>query len=417
MKKKTKVIIVAIIVAVVIALLGVGVLLFTLFGKTKVNGVMIDNRNVVAEFKENFVLNNTFVEDDYNQFVKYNYDISRLTRRNVFTKIADTISKRNVPIKVTKEIDYDGIKKKAKKHNKHAKKSKNAKIVIKKDKYKIKKAKYGTVIDIKKLIKEVKEGATEIYVVDFYKQPKIKDKDLKKKVKKLNNALKWHITYKNGEKIKITPDMVKRKKNEITIDEQALWKEAYKVLATYDTIGGEWEFKDHKGKKRKAKGGTWGSAVNYDAEMKFIQKAYDDDKSYNKRKPELLRNFTKYSKERIEISLKKQHLWVYKKKKVIMDTGVVTGLPTKERATPAGAFYISECVPGKYLKGRGYKTWVNKWMRLTTSGVGLHDAPWQPTFGGTRYLVGGSHGCINLPPKFADKLFKRAFVGETVFIY
>lgn len=398
-------------------LLGAGAVVLTAFGQTKVNGVLLDNKNIVVDFEESNVTDDTFVEDEYNKFVTFKYDISRLTKRNIFTKLVDTITRRNIPIKVSRDIDYKGIKKKVKKHNKKAKKSKSAKIIIKNDKYKIKKAKYGTVIDLKKLMKEIKSGSTEIYIVDFYKQPKVQEKDLEKKVKKLNKALKWHIKYKNGKTIKILPEMVTRKKNEVNIDEQALWKEAYKILSSYDTINGEWKFKDHKGKKRKTKGGTWGSAVNYEAEMKFVQKAYNDDKSYNKRKPVLLRNYTKYSKEKIEISLKKQHLWVYKGKKVIMDTGVVTGLPTAERATPTGAFYISECVPGKYLKGRGYKTWVNKWMRLTTSGVGLHDAPWQPTFGGTRYLVGGSHGCINLPPKFADKLFKRAFVGETVFIY
>ena len=35
---------------------------------------------------------------------------------------------------------------------------------------------------------------------------------------------------------------------------------------------------------------------------------------------------------------------------------------------------------------------------------GAHST-WQPYFGGDRYLTGGSHGCINLPPENAGQLY------------
>ena len=38
-------------------------------------------------------------------------------------------------------------------------------------------------------------------------------------------------------------------------------------------------------------------------------------------------------------------------------------------------------------------------------GIGFHDADWQPYFGGDRYLTGGSHGCINMPPENAEELY------------
>lgn len=38
-------------------------------------------------------------------------------------------------------------------------------------------------------------------------------------------------------------------------------------------------------------------------------------------------------------------------------------------------------------------------------GIGFHDASWQPYFGGDRYLEGGSHGCINMPPDSAAELY------------
>lgn len=99
-----------------------------------------------------------------------------------------------------------------------------------------------------------------------------------------------------------------------------------------------------------------------------------------------------------------------------MDSGVVTGTKGKHD-TPKGLYYISECIPGKYLVGDGYKTWVNKWMRLTNQGVGLHDATWRSIFGDSIYTYSGSHGCINLPSSFADKLFKVAYTGMPTIIY
>ncbi len=36
---------------------------------------------------------------------------------------------------------------------------------------------------------------------------------------------------------------------------------------------------------------------------------------------------------------------------------------------------------------------------------GLHDAKWRGSFGGDIYTYAGSHGCVNLPYSFAQKLY------------
>ena len=56
-------------------------------------------------------------------------------------------------------------------------------------------------------------------------------------------------------------------------------------------------------------------------------------------------------------------------------------------------------------------------MRLTNSGVGLHDAYWRKSFGGSIYKTSGSHGCINLPKSFAYKLYDETYVNMPVIIY
>ena len=49
--------------------------------------------------------------------------------------------------------------------------------------------------------------------------------------------------------------------------------------------------------------------------------------------------------------------------------------------------------------------------------VGIHDASWRSTFGKEIYKTSGSHGCINVPPKKAKKLFQTLQVGTPVIAY
>jgi lipoprotein-anchoring transpeptidase ErfK/SrfK len=50
-------------------------------------------------------------------------------------------------------------------------------------------------------------------------------------------------------------------------------------------------------------------------------------------------------------------------------------------------------------------------------GCGFHDAPWRGEFGGSIYLESGSHGCVNLPPDVADRLYHSIYVGLPVIVY
>ena len=48
----------------------------------------------------------------------------------------------------------------------------------------------------------------------------------------------------------------------------------------------------------------------------------------------------------------------------------------------------------------------------------LHDAWWQPGFGGTMYRDGyGSHGCVNLPTSAAESLYALIHVGDVVVVH
>lgn len=118
----------------------------------------------------------------------------------------------------------------------------------------------------------------------------------------------------------------------------------------------------------------------------------------------------------VEVSLGEQHMWCYQGGNLVLNSPVVTGT-VGVHDTPGGIFQIIEKVPGKYLVGDDYKNWVDYWMRLTWSGIGLHDATWRKSFGGTIYQRSGSHGCINLPYGVAANLYNIVPMGTWVIIY
>lgn len=125
----------------------------------------------------------------------------------------------------------------------------------------------------------------------------------------------------------------------------------------------------------------------------------------------------------IEVDITEQHMWYIVNGAIALETDVVTG-KKGSNDTPTGTYTILEKMRNKTLRGRplpngkpSYLTPVSYWMRVTWSGIGFHDANWQPTFGGERYLTNGSHGCINMPPAMAGQLYDAIGVGTPVVIH
>ncbi len=124
-----------------------------------------------------------------------------------------------------------------------------------------------------------------------------------------------------------------------------------------------------------------------------------------------------------EVDITEQHMWYIVNGQVAFETDVVTGKKGKND-TPTGTYTILEKMRNKVLRGRplangkpSYLTPVSYWMRVTWSGIGFHDAGWQPTFGGDRYVNNGSHGCINMPPAKAEEFYGMLSVGCPVVIH
>ncbi len=126
----------------------------------------------------------------------------------------------------------------------------------------------------------------------------------------------------------------------------------------------------------------------------------------------------------VEVDIAAQHVYLYENGSLIFDTACVTGLASDpDRATPKGCFKIYMKDTSRTLKGAinpatglpSYTSYVNYWMPFH-NGVGLHDASWRSTFGGSIYQYSGSHGCVNLSYSAAQTIYNHVSVGTVVVV-
>lgn len=125
----------------------------------------------------------------------------------------------------------------------------------------------------------------------------------------------------------------------------------------------------------------------------------------------------------VEIDVSRQRIWFYKDGELLIDSKCVTGKMVKSRYTPAGIFKLVSKTSPKTLRGPkkadGSYEWesdVTYWMPFN-GGIGLHDATWRSSFGGTIYKNSGSHGCVNLPFDVAKKIYNNIEVGTPIIVY
>jgi lipoprotein-anchoring transpeptidase ErfK/SrfK len=152
-------------------------------------------------------------------------------------------------------------------------------------------------------------------------------------------------------------------------------------------------------------------ALTFTKTPKYSNTAYKYDYD-NKANDWDTKNFT-------EISLSDQKVYVWRKGKIAFTCNTISGRPVEDRETRKGAYFIKEHQPYRVLKGEDYETPVNYWVRIMWTGTGFHSAPWQSwsSWTNTYYQTHGSHGCLNLAPADAKKIYNLTKYKEMVFIY
>lgn len=120
-------------------------------------------------------------------------------------------------------------------------------------------------------------------------------------------------------------------------------------------------------------------------------------------------------KDFVEVSILDQKLWLFRNGQLLLETNVVTGNKRLKRTTPTGHYLIKAKMKDRILRGPDYESFVKYWMPFY-KGYGLHDAMWRSRFGANIYQNGGSHGCVNIPPKVTPIVYDNVKVGMDVII-
>ena len=217
---------------------------------------------------------------------------------------------------------------------------------------------------------------------------------------------------------------------EASLDEGLMIAWIEELAAGFNTVGSERTFTRPDGKVVTVAGGTYGWSVDHDTLLTVVRDGVARGQTGEVEIPVFQsaafyagagqRDWAGY----VDVDLSEQYARFYDNNdNVIWETAIITGVPNAEKATPAGVYYVTTKASPTTLntyegKKEPKKTVVQYWMPFVGNVIGLHDAWWQPGFGGTMYRDGyGSHGCVNLPSAKAQVLYGMLGIGDVVVVH
>lgn len=297
--------------------------------------------------------------------------------------------------------------------------------------------KANNIISSKALAKEIKasvaDGKKDIDLKKTYQSSTTSEDSVQAQVKKY--ASEKIIYNVNGTKVTVPADTLKKwitlttnldGTQSVTIDQAQVQTYLDSLSDKYATYGASVTFNSTKRGSQTVKNEIFGWTIDTvtdaaDITQKilngkdFTEKATISGSGQSLKKGELGSTY-------VEVDKTNQHMWYYKDGKLQISTDVVTGNPTDGDATPTGVYFVwnkkrNATLKGKNTDGSNYASPVSYWMPIDYTGVGLHDSPWQPTYGGTWYKTHGSHGCVNTPPTTMKKVYAEVALGTPVIIF
>lgn len=292
----------------------------------------------------------------------------------------------------------------------------------------------GTTIDQEVFVQAVKDAVLnlaetlDLEEAKCYEQPALdeNDKEFQKLVEKLNDYAGVTITYEVGdttevldgkttsEWLSISDDM------KVSIDEEAVAEYVSGLASSYNTCYKAKTLNTSYGSTVTISKSTYGWKVDKEGEAAQIIADLEAGKDVTREivyaQTANSHGANDYGNSYVEINLTAQHLFLYKNGQLIVETDFVSGNLANGNGSPSGAYGITYTEKSATLRGQGYATKVNYWMPFAGN-VGMHDATWRDSFGGSIYKRSGSHGCINLPLSAAKTIFENVAANYPVLVY
>lgn len=214
--------------------------------------------------------------------------------------------------------------------------------------------------------------------------------------------------------------LVRDEQGHYTKDEAIFEERLIEYVATLaertDTVAKERPFTMTGGREITVSGGSYGWKINQTEEVATLKQNIANNDQITREPIYSSREVTTenngFGNTYIEINLGDQHLYYYVEGEIVVESDFVSGRMTKSRYTPPGIFNLYYKQKDRVLRGTQradgtyeYESHVNFWMPFNR-GIGLHDASWRGSYGGTIYKYSGSHGCINMPYAKAQAVYE-----------
>lgn len=263
---------------------------------------------------------------------------------------------------------------------------------------------------------------------DVYEKPQITsdDPELQARTESWNRYVDARVTYRFGSRSEVLDGdtihtwLADDGQGGPQLDEAKVSEYVAGLAKTYNTAYKPKQLKTSYGATVTISGGNYGWRINQSAETAALVQILRSGES-QEREPVYSQTAAShdgndYGNTYVEINLTAQHLYFYKNGNLVTQSDFVSGNESKGWSTPAGAYPLTYKQRNATLKGEGYATPVNYWMPFN-GGIGMHDANWRGSFGGSIYKTSGSHGCINLPPSIAKTIYESISSGIPVLCY
>ena len=304
----------------------------------------------------------------------------------------------------------------------------------------------GTALNAEMVQETVRKAVAEsrpeedLEAAGAYQKPQIvkTDAGLQREREQLNSLVKASVTYQipNGEIVldgNTLKNWLVRDSGGNYVKDDAVFEENLRSYVAQladqvDTLGKDREFTNAYGDTITVPLGNYGWQIDQKSEIAQLRENLDNQEVVT-REPayaseEISTENSGLGGTYVEIDLTGQHLWFYQDGEQVFDTDIVSGMMTAKRYTPPGTYTIAYKQKDRVLRGEPvppdnkpeYETPVDFWMPFN-GGIGMHDATWNPYFGGERYVWNGSHGCINLSYSAAKAMYSYVEKGTPVICY
>ena len=296
----------------------------------------------------------------------------------------------------------------------------------------------GTQIDTEKFNEKVKEAINgfqstlNLTEAGCYIQPRFTadSKEVQAAADAMNSYLGANITYDFNPYTEVVDASVISQwvtydaDMNVTFNQEAVKAYIQTLADKYNTKGKTRTITTAAGNQATVEGGSYGWQIDQEAEYNALIANIQNAETVTREPAYASRAASHegndYGSTYAEVDLTNQMVYFVQNGQVVLSTACVTGNPNKGNGTPQGVYSLAYKALDQVLRGEklpdgsySYETPVKYWMPFN-GGIGFHDATWQPTFGGSRYLTNGSHGCVNMPYDMAGQLYNLISAGTPV---